>query len=59
MRPDDQGQEQDHKGSAKKPKHAHERWQDPRSASQPPRSWTNKTMHHPATRIGEIRHGKS
>jgi hypothetical protein len=21
-------------------------------------NWSNKTMHHPATRIGEIKHGK-
>ena len=24
----------------------------------PPTTWNNKTMHHPATRIGEIKHGK-
>jgi hypothetical protein len=58
MRPDDQGQEQDRKSSSQKPKHQHERWQDPRTTVQAPRAWTNKTMHHPATRIGEIRHGK-
>ena len=22
-------------------------------------TWNNKTMHHPATRIGEIKHGKA
>jgi hypothetical protein len=54
MRPDDQSP----KGSGKKPNHPHERWQDPHG-TQAPRSWTNKTMHHPATRIGEIKHGKS
>ena len=58
MRPDDQGQEQDRQGPSTKPKHQHERWQDPHTKAQAPRSWTNKTMHHPATRIGEIRHGK-
>ena len=55
MRPDDQGQ----KASGKKGQHTHERWQVPHSASQAPRSWTSKSMHHPATRIGEIKHGKS
>jgi len=55
MRPDDRSQ----KGSAKKAEHRHERWEGPRGVTQPPKSWTNKTMHHPATRIGEIKHGKS
>ena len=54
MRPDDQSRH----GSSKKARHPHERWQD-RHAAQAPRSWTSKTMHHPATRIGEIKHGKS
>ena len=55
MRPDDQS----HQGQAKKSQHRHERWQGPRATTQAPRSWTNKSMHHPATRIGEIKHGKS
>jgi hypothetical protein len=55
MRPDDHSQT----GQTKKTQHQHERWQDPRAATQAPRSWTNKSMHHPATRIGEIKHGKS
>jgi len=55
MRADDQSR----KTSAKKGRHAHEHWQDPKGAGQPPKSWTNKSMHHPATRIGEIKHGKS
>ncbi len=55
MRPDDNSQ----KAPAKKAQHKHEQWPDPRRTSQAPRAWTNKTMHHPATRIGEIRHGKS
>jgi hypothetical protein len=58
MRPGDQGEGQDRKGSSTKPKHPHERWQVQQTTGQAPRSWTNKTMHHPATRIGEIRHGK-
>jgi hypothetical protein len=58
MTPDDQGPEQSQKAPEKKAKHAHERWHGPQGAAQAPRSWTNKTMHHPATRIGEIRHGK-
>ena len=53
-RPDDKRP----KGAGRREGHPHERWQDPHGA-QAPRSWTNKTMHHPATRIGEIRPGKS
>jgi hypothetical protein len=34
-------------------------WPPPSKLTSPPRSWTNKTMHHPATRIGEIKHGKT
>jgi len=56
MRPGDR----DPKAASKKARHAHERWRDPRIATtRMPRSWTSKTMHHPATRIGEIKHGKS
>jgi hypothetical protein len=54
MRPDDHVSK-DHTG---RPQHPHERRPDPRGATQAPRSWTSKTMHHPATRIGEIKHGK-
>lgn len=54
MRPDDQSRS----GSSKKGRHPHERRQDPHG-TRSLRSWTNKTMHHPATRIGEIKHGKS
>lgn len=32
---------------------------DPHQKTSTPRSWTNKSMHHPATRIGEIKHGKT
>jgi hypothetical protein len=31
----------------------------PQKKTSPPRGWNSKTMHHPATRIGEIKHGKS
>ena len=31
----------------------------PAGSKAPPQGWNNKTMHHPATRIGEIKHGKS
>lgn len=54
MRPDDKSR----KDSRKRGRHPHERWRDPHAA-QAPRSWTSKTMHHPATRIGEIKPGKS
>jgi hypothetical protein len=30
----------------------------PAKSKAPPPSWNNKTMHHPATRIGEMKHGK-
>lgn len=33
-------------------------WPPPKKTS-PPRGWTSKTMHHPATRVGELKHGKS
>jgi hypothetical protein len=55
MRADDSSQ----KGPAKKPHHERETWPRQSRTNSPPRSWTNKTMHHPATRIGEIKHGKS
>ena len=55
MRPDDSSK----KSPGKKAGHRHERWQGPKGVTQPPKSWTSKTMHHPATRIGEIKHGKS
>jgi hypothetical protein len=55
MRPDDHEQ----KGPAKKTRHEHQSWPHAQPTSSPPRAWTNKSMHHPATRIGEIKHGKS
>jgi hypothetical protein len=30
----------------------------PAKSKGPAPTWSNKTMHHPATRIGEIKHGK-
>ena len=55
MRPDDRQQ----KGPAKKTRHERESWPHARRTTALPRAWTNKMMHHPATRIGEIKHGKS
>jgi len=54
MRPD----ERSHKTAAKKPHDGHEAWPGPQQTKSAPRAWTNKSMHHPATRIGEIKHGK-
>jgi hypothetical protein len=54
MSPDDRSQQD----PSKKPQHGHERWQAPPKTVQAPKSWTNKSMHHPATRIGEIKHSK-
>jgi hypothetical protein len=31
---------------------------EPAKSKKPGPTWNNKTMHHPATRIGEIKHGK-
>ena len=58
MRPDDQGA----KRSRSERRHAHrgaaEAW--PKTGNKtPPPAWNNKMMHHPATRIGEIKHGKT
>jgi hypothetical protein len=55
MRPDDRRQ----KRPAKKTRHERESWSREQRATAPPRAWTNRTMHHPATRIGELKHGKS
>ena len=55
MRPDDHSPQG---APPRSRKHPHERWQDPADHVRAPRSWTSKTMHHPATRIGEIKHGK-
>ena len=55
MRPDDTART----GSARRARHPHERRQDLRRATQAPRLWTTKALHHPATRIGEIEHGTS
>ncbi len=57
MRPDDEGA----KRSRSERRHAHREdpgtWPPARGKTPPP-AWNNKTMHHPATRIGEIKHGK-
>jgi hypothetical protein len=34
-------------------------WPATARTKSPPPSWNNKTMHLPATRIGEIKHGKT
>jgi len=58
MRLDDEGE----KRSRSERRHAHREesgnWQ-PAGSKTPPPAWNNKTMHHPATRIGEIKHGKT
>jgi hypothetical protein len=48
-----------HKGAEKHTRREHTTWTRAVRTSSPPRAWTSKTMHHPATRIGEIKHGKS
>ena len=63
MRPDDQTnhspETDDQHAPEPKGHHPHERWPVPRKASPIPLAWSSKTMHHPATRIGEMKHGKS
>jgi len=58
MRPEDEGAQRN-RGERR---HAHREepgsWAPAKSKAPPP-AWNNKTMHHPATRIGEIKHGKS
>jgi hypothetical protein len=58
MGPDDEGA----KRSRSERRHEQHRgagtW-PPAASKTPPPAWNNKTMHHPATRIGEIKHGKS
>jgi hypothetical protein len=59
MRRDDGGRDQ--APTPKRHEHRQERRSHPvpsRTQSPPP-SWNDKTMHHPATRIGEIKHGKT
>ena len=59
MRPDDGDRAK--VPSPKRHEHQQERRSWPatsKTKSQPP-SWNNKTMHHPATSIGEIKHGKT
>jgi hypothetical protein len=49
-------------GAKKRPRRGSERagWSPPDHAKGAPRpNWSGKTMHHPAFRIGEIKHGKS
>jgi len=47
--------------SARRHEHRDERPGRPGPAKRmvPPPTWNNKTMHHPATRIGEIKRGKA
>ena len=57
MRPDDRA-----KLPGAKPRdhrHDHGGRHAPTTTKNPPPGWNNKTMHHPATRIGEIKHGKT
>jgi hypothetical protein len=59
MRPDDGDRVK--VPSPKRHEHREERrnWPATSKTKSPPPSWNNKTMHHPATRIGEIKHGKT
>jgi len=58
MTPDDEGT----KRSRSERRHQHREepatWV-PAVTKAPPRAWNNKTMHHPATRTGEVKRGKT
>jgi len=51
------------KSGAHDPRHDHRGkglgWPTPGKLKAPPTRWNSKTLHHPATRIGEIKHGKA
>ncbi|MFA4965743.1 MAG: hypothetical protein WC709_08945 [Thermoleophilia bacterium] len=59
MRPED-GDERP-APTPKRPDHRaeHRGWPAPSKIKGPPPTRSGKTMHHPATRIGEIKHGKA
>jgi len=60
---DDDAQTRDEPVAGKKRhRHApdHSAWSPPGQLKKSPRpTWSGKTMHHPAFRVGEIKHGKS
>jgi hypothetical protein len=58
MGPDDEGTRR----SRSERRHAHHEEPEnrlPARSKTPPPAWNDKTMHHPATRIGEIKPGKT
>jgi hypothetical protein len=58
----DDSHSHDTAGGGKKRRHGAERqgWPAVDQVKHAPRpTWSGKTMHHPAFRIGEIKHGKS
>jgi hypothetical protein len=59
MRPEESGGAQNR--SARRHEHRDDRprWPGTAKRRESPTTWNNKTMHHPATRIGEIKHGKT
>jgi hypothetical protein len=54
---DQRGQSPD----GKRPEHReqHRPWPVPTRGKSPTPAWNSKTMHHPAFRVGEIKHGKT
>jgi hypothetical protein len=59
MKPDSDQRGQSAAG--KRPEHqkGHRGWPVPVKGGDPAPGWNSKTMHHPAFRVGEIKHGKS
>jgi hypothetical protein len=59
MRPD--GGDRTTVASPKRHEHREQQrsWPAPSATKSAPPSWNNKTMHHPSTRIGEIKHGRT
>ncbi len=59
MRPDDGRRAKVPSPKRQENRQGQSSWPVTSKTKAPPTSWNNKTMHHPATRIGEIKHGKT
>jgi hypothetical protein len=59
MKPDSDEREQVSEGKRPEHRKEHQQWPIPDRGKSPTTHWNSKTMHHPAFRVGEIKHGKS
>jgi hypothetical protein len=57
--PDSGDKDRDQVAKRQDHRHEHHTWPAPTQTRTPQPSWNNTTLHHPATRIGEIKHGKA